>query len=106
MLTPAGERAAVQHLDVTATTRQMLLAPAEGPCPPRRDLPHPAVESSAGAFTGLGMPDDRAQCEATLLVDTLLGLLHAPLADGTWDRATATFQTLLDRLEPALHTCD
>ncbi|MFE5828326.1 TetR/AcrR family transcriptional regulator [Streptomyces erythrochromogenes] len=58
----------------------------------------------ASAFTGLGMPDHTAEAEATLLVDTLLGLLHAPLADGDWGRATAAFQTLLDRLEPAWHT--
>ncbi|MDA5284105.1 TetR/AcrR family transcriptional regulator [Streptomyces sp. Isolate_45] len=60
----------------------------------------------AGAFTGLGMSDGRAWCEATLLVDTLLGLLYTPLADGDWDRATATFRILLDRLEPAWHTRD
>ncbi|TDU80555.1 TetR/AcrR family transcriptional regulator [Streptomyces sp. KS 21] len=58
------------------------------------------------AFTGLGMPDDRADAEAALLVDSLLGLLHAPLADGDWDRATTTFETLLDRLEPAWHPLD
>ncbi|MEU4353131.1 TetR/AcrR family transcriptional regulator [Streptomyces virginiae] len=52
------------------------------------------------AFAGLGMPDERAAAEAVLVVDAALGLLHAPLADGDWDRATAAFHMLLDRLEP------
>ncbi|WP_328863034.1 TetR/AcrR family transcriptional regulator [Streptomyces sp. NBC_00306] len=63
-------------------------------------------QALACAFTGLGMPNGKADAEATLLVDTLLGLLHAALADGDWPRATAVFQTLLDRLEPAWHTAE
>lgn len=50
-------------------------------------------------FVRLGMSDQRARNEATLLVDATLGLLYGSLADGDWDRATATFRTLLDRLE-------
>ncbi|MFF7972196.1 hypothetical protein [Streptomyces sp. NPDC007905] len=51
-------------------------------------------------FCDLGMPEERARTEATLLVDAAFGLLIAPLADGDWDRAGAAFHTLLDRLEP------
>lgn len=45
------------------------------------------------------MSDERARNEATLLVDAILGLLYGSLADGDWDRATAAFRALLDRLE-------
>ncbi|MEU0392722.1 TetR/AcrR family transcriptional regulator [Streptomyces sp. NPDC006208] len=51
-------------------------------------------------FVGMGVPHEAARTEATLLVGAALGLLHATLADGDWDRADAAFSTLLDRLEP------
>ncbi|MGW3173778.1 TetR/AcrR family transcriptional regulator [Streptomyces sp. NPDC001153] len=48
----------------------------------------------------LGMSQDRARTQATLLADASLGLLIAPLADGHWDRAGRAFHALLDSLEP------
>ncbi|MGW2425906.1 TetR/AcrR family transcriptional regulator [Streptomyces sp. NPDC001709] len=55
-------------------------------------------------FRDLGMAQDRAHTQATLLTDALLGLLIAPLADGHWDRAHQAFHALLDSLEPGWHT--
>ncbi|MFE3638519.1 TetR/AcrR family transcriptional regulator [Streptomyces sp. NPDC059168] len=55
------------------------------------------------AFLNLGMTEDRARTQATLLIDTSFGLLLAPLADGHWDRADVAFHTLLDGLEPGWH---
>ncbi|MFJ8010265.1 TetR/AcrR family transcriptional regulator [Streptomyces fagopyri] len=54
----------------------------------------------ASVFRDLGMTEAQARTEATLLVDAAFGLLIAPLTDGDWDRADATFHALLDRLEP------
>ncbi|MEU9149927.1 TetR/AcrR family transcriptional regulator [Streptomyces sp. NPDC048417] len=52
----------------------------------------------------LGLAEERARTEATLLVDAVFGLNVAPLADGDWDRAEAAFRVLLDRLEPGWQT--
>ncbi|WP_189191283.1 TetR/AcrR family transcriptional regulator [Streptomyces albiflavescens] len=54
-------------------------------------------------FLGLGMGEQRARNEATLLVDATFGLLVAPLADGHWAGADAAFRSLLDRLEAGWH---
>ncbi|MGW7521886.1 TetR/AcrR family transcriptional regulator [Streptomyces sp. NPDC054783] len=51
-------------------------------------------------FRDLGMSQDRARTQATVLADASLGLLIAPLADGHWDRADKAFHALLDSLEP------
>ncbi|MGW7539740.1 TetR/AcrR family transcriptional regulator [Streptomyces sp. NPDC054770] len=53
-----------------------------------------------GVFRDLGMAQERAHTQATLLADASLGLLMTPLADGHWDRADKAFQALLDSLEP------
>ncbi|WP_234384868.1 TetR/AcrR family transcriptional regulator [Streptomyces sp. MMG1121] len=55
-------------------------------------------------FSDLGLAEERARTEATLLVDAVFGLIIAPLADGDWDRADSAFHALLDRLEPGWHT--
>ncbi|UUN30031.1 TetR/AcrR family transcriptional regulator [Streptomyces sp. FIT100] len=74
---------------------------------PYGPVAHDAVREWAALlaplFLGLGLPEDRARNEATLLVGTALGLLVTPLADGDWDRADAAFRTLLDSLAPGWH---
>ncbi|MEV6764528.1 TetR/AcrR family transcriptional regulator [Streptomyces sp. NPDC051105] len=55
-------------------------------------------------FRDLGMTEERARTQATLLTDASLGLLIAPLADGHWDRAHKAFHALLDCLEPGWQT--
>ncbi|MFF4113597.1 TetR/AcrR family transcriptional regulator [Streptomyces sp. NPDC001714] len=55
-------------------------------------------------FRDLGMTQERARVQATLLTDASLGLLIAPLADGHWDRAHEAFHALLDSLEPGWRT--
>jgi hypothetical protein len=55
-------------------------------------------------FGGIGMGQDRARTQATLLIYATFGLLIAPLADGHWERADKAFQALLDSLEPGWHT--
>ncbi|WP_327418705.1 TetR/AcrR family transcriptional regulator [Streptomyces sp. NBC_01233] len=96
--TPA-ERRAVLPVTFEVMTASVLNPSRYGPV--MRNLLNEWRDMLTAAFAGLGMPEDRADAEATLLVDATLGLLHAPLADGDWDRATAAFHTLLDRLEPA-----
>ncbi|MFF9177600.1 TetR/AcrR family transcriptional regulator [Streptomyces sp. NPDC014793] len=54
-------------------------------------------------FQDLGLTEDRARTQATLLTDASFGLLLAPLADGHWDRADQAFHVLLDSLEPGWH---
>ncbi|MGW2702582.1 TetR/AcrR family transcriptional regulator [Streptomyces sp. NPDC001340] len=54
-------------------------------------------------FRDLGMGQERARTQATLLADATLGLLIAPLADGHWDQADQAFRALLDSLEPGWH---
>ncbi|MGW1987900.1 TetR/AcrR family transcriptional regulator [Streptomyces collinus] len=51
----------------------------------------------------LGLDQTSASAQATLLTDTSLGLLMAPLADGHWKRADTAFRNLLDALEPGWH---
>ncbi|MGW0629789.1 TetR/AcrR family transcriptional regulator [Streptomyces sp. NPDC002758] len=72
--------------------------------PLMRDLVSEWTDLMATLFSGLGMPEARARHEATLLVDTVFGLLFAPLATGDWARATTAFRLLLDRLEPGWRT--
>ncbi|WP_046734349.1 TetR/AcrR family transcriptional regulator [Streptomyces humi] len=55
-------------------------------------------------FRDLGMTQDRARAQATLLVGATLGLVITPLANGTWDETQRAFRTLLDCLEPGWHT--
>lgn len=55
-------------------------------------------------FRDLGMAQERAHTQATLLADATLGLLMVPLADGHWDRAHKAFHALLDSLEPGWQT--
>ncbi|MFE3162467.1 TetR/AcrR family transcriptional regulator [Streptomyces sp. NPDC059224] len=55
-------------------------------------------------FLDLGMPQEQARTQATLLTDASLGLLIAPLADGHWERSHKAFHALLDILEPGWHT--
>ncbi|MER5384932.1 TetR/AcrR family transcriptional regulator [Streptomyces sp. NPDC002688] len=55
------------------------------------------------AFRDLGMTEDRARTEATVLVDATFGLLVASLAVDDRGRADAAFHALLDRLEPGWH---
>ncbi|MFF8428689.1 TetR/AcrR family transcriptional regulator [Streptomyces sp. NPDC016566] len=54
-------------------------------------------------FRDLGMGQDRARNQATLLTDATVGLLIAPLADDHWDHADTAFRALLDSLEPGWH---
>ncbi|UUU43989.1 TetR/AcrR family transcriptional regulator [Streptomyces sp. NBC_00162] len=95
---------APERRDVLPVTFEVMTASVLNPSrygPVMRNLLAEWRRLLASAFAGLGMSDERAVAEAGLLVDATLGLLHAPLADGDWDQATAAFQTLLDRLEPA-----
>ncbi|MFF4898201.1 TetR/AcrR family transcriptional regulator [Streptomyces sp. NPDC001068] len=55
-------------------------------------------------FRNLGMTEEQAHTQATLLTDASFGLLIAPLADGHWDRSHKAFQALLDLLEPGWRT--
>jgi AcrR family transcriptional regulator len=68
--------------------------------PVMRDLLSEWADLLASAFRGLGMTEDRARTEATLLVDSTFGLLVASLADSDRHRIDAAFHALLDRLEP------
>nr|WSX53414.1 TetR/AcrR family transcriptional regulator [Streptomyces sp. NBC_00974] len=100
---------APERRDILPVTFEVMTASVLNPSrygPVMRDLLAEWRGLLARALTGLGMPDEAADAEANLLVDTFLGLLHAPLADGDWARATEAFQTLLDRLEPAWHTTE
>ncbi|MGW8955837.1 TetR/AcrR family transcriptional regulator [Streptomyces sp. NPDC055709] len=72
--------------------------------PVMRDILTEWTNLLTSLFTGLGMPKQQAGQEATLLVDSVFGLLFAPLADADWDRADEAFHTLLDRLEPGWQT--
>ncbi|MEU5536413.1 TetR/AcrR family transcriptional regulator [Streptomyces sp. NPDC020362] len=72
--------------------------------PVMRDIVTEWTDLFASVFRDLGMAQDRALTQATLLADASLGLLITPLADGHWDRADKAFHTLLDSLEPGWHT--
>ncbi|MGQ5640611.1 MULTISPECIES: TetR/AcrR family transcriptional regulator [unclassified Streptomyces] len=71
--------------------------------PVMRDIVTEWTDLLASILRELGLGDDRARTQATLLTDTVLGLLIAPLADGHWDRADTAFHALLDALEPGWH---
>ena len=91
------DRRAVMPLQFELMTASVLHPDRYGPL--MRDLITEWTDLFTPLFVRLGMSDERARNEATLLVDAILGLLYGSLADGDWDRATATFRTLLDRLE-------
>ncbi|MEU9161393.1 TetR/AcrR family transcriptional regulator [Streptomyces sp. NPDC048424] len=95
----APERRAVLPVTFEVMTASVLNPDRYGPV--MRDVLAEWRRLLTPAFAGLGMSDERAGAEAALLVHATLGLLHAPLADGDWDRATVAFRLLLDRLEPA-----
>ncbi|MFF0290863.1 TetR/AcrR family transcriptional regulator [Streptomyces sp. NPDC005262] len=92
------DRRAVMPLQFELMTASVLHPDQYGPL--MRDLINEWTDLHAPLFVRLGMSDERALNEATLLVDAILGLLYGSLADGDWDRAAAAFRTLLDRLEP------
>ncbi|WP_330342195.1 TetR/AcrR family transcriptional regulator [Streptomyces sp. NBC_00557] len=71
--------------------------------PVMRDIVTEWSDLLTSVFRDLGMHQDRARVQATLLTDACLGFLMAPLADGHWDRADAAFHALLDTLEPGWH---
>ncbi|MFI9805736.1 TetR/AcrR family transcriptional regulator [Streptomyces sp. NPDC052301] len=71
--------------------------------PVMRDLVTDWTDLFTSVFRDLGMAQDRARAQATLLTDASFGLLIAPLADGHWDRADKAFTALLDGLEPGWH---
>ncbi|MEU2422433.1 TetR/AcrR family transcriptional regulator [Streptomyces sp. NPDC007851] len=54
-------------------------------------------------FRDLGMTQDRARAQATLLTGATLGLVITPLANDRWDEAQDAFHALLDSLEPGWH---
>ncbi|MFE9867147.1 TetR/AcrR family transcriptional regulator [Streptomyces sp. NPDC005506] len=91
------DRRAVMPLQFELMTASVLHPDKYGPL--MRDLITEWTDLYTPLFVRLGMCDQRARNEATLLVGAILGLLYGSLADGDWDRATATFRTLLDRLE-------
>ncbi|MGQ4420440.1 TetR/AcrR family transcriptional regulator [Streptomyces sp. SAS_269] len=68
-----------------------------------RDVVASWTDLLTSVFQDLGMTQDRARTQATLLADASFGLLLAPLADGHWDRADKAFHALLDSLEPGWH---
>ncbi|MFG2883401.1 TetR/AcrR family transcriptional regulator [Streptomyces sp. NPDC048297] len=71
--------------------------------PLMRDIVTEWTQLLTTVLRDLGMTEDRARTQATLLADATLGLLIAPLADGHWDRAHQAFRALLDSLEPGWH---
>ncbi|MFE0509145.1 TetR/AcrR family transcriptional regulator [Streptomyces sp. NPDC058964] len=72
--------------------------------PVMRDIVTQWTALLTSVFRDLGMGQDRARTQATLLTDASLGLLTAPLTDGHWDHADKAFHALLDSLEPSWHT--
>ncbi|WP_326607859.1 TetR/AcrR family transcriptional regulator [Streptomyces sp. NBC_01799] len=91
------DRQAVMPLQFELMTASVLHPDRYGPL--MRDLIAEWTDLFTPLFVRLGMSDERARNEATLVVDAILGLLYGSLADGDWDRAAAAFHTLLDRLE-------
>ncbi|WP_392749396.1 TetR/AcrR family transcriptional regulator [Streptomyces sp. LN590] len=91
------DRRAAMPLQFELITASVLHPDKYGPL--MRDLITEWTDLFTPLFVRLGMSDERARNEATLLVDAILGLLYGSLADGDWDRATAAFRALLDRLE-------
>ncbi|MFE4961231.1 TetR family transcriptional regulator [Streptomyces sp. NPDC056653] len=91
------DRQAVMPLQFELMTASVLHPDRYGPL--MRDLITEWTDLFTPLFVHLGMSDERARNEATLVVDAILGLLYGSLADGNWDRATAAFHTLLDRFE-------
>ncbi|MFF3059337.1 TetR family transcriptional regulator [Streptomyces sp. NPDC057909] len=91
------DRQAVMPLQFELMTASVLHPDRYGPL--MRDLITEWTDLLTPLFVRLGMSDERARNEATLVVDAILGLLYGSLADGDWDRAAAAFHTLLDRLE-------
>lgn len=71
--------------------------------PVMRDIITEWTDLLTSVLRDLGLDQDRARTQATVLTDAFLGLLMAPLADGDWDRAGKAFQALLDSLEPGWH---
>lgn len=94
----APDRRGALPLYLEMMTTSLLHPERYGPL--MRDLLTEWTNLMTTLFSGLGMPEERARREATLLVDAAFGLLLAPLATGDWDRATTAFSLLLDRLEP------
>ncbi|MET7312265.1 TetR/AcrR family transcriptional regulator [Streptomyces sp. NPDC005134] len=91
------DRQAVMPLQFELMTASVLHPDRYGPL--MRDLITEWMDLFTPLFVRLGMSDERARNEATLVVDAILGLLYGSLADDDWDRAAAAFHTLLDRLE-------
>ncbi|MFF4572494.1 TetR/AcrR family transcriptional regulator [Streptomyces sp. NPDC001410] len=71
--------------------------------PVMRDIVTEWTALLTSVFRDLGMGQERARTQATLLADATLGLLIAPLADGHWAHADKAFRALLDSLEPGWH---
>ncbi|MFF1899682.1 TetR family transcriptional regulator [Streptomyces sp. NPDC058206] len=91
------DRQAVMPLQFELMTASVLHPDRYGPL--MHDLITEWTDLFTPLFVRLGMSDECARNEATLVVDAILGLLYGSLADGDWDRAAAAFHTLLDRLE-------
>ncbi|MET7790540.1 TetR/AcrR family transcriptional regulator [Streptomyces sp900116325] len=91
------DRRALMPLQFELMTASVLHPDRYGPL--MRDLTTEWTDVFAPFFIRLGMSDERAWNEATLVFDAILGLLYGSLADGNWDRAAIAFDTLLDRLE-------
>ncbi|MFJ7949033.1 TetR/AcrR family transcriptional regulator [Streptomyces sp. NPDC096354] len=91
------DRRALMPLQFELMTASVLHPDRYGPL--MRDLITEWTDVFAPLFVRLGMSDERAQNEATLMFGAILGLLYGSLADGDWDRAAAAFHALLDRLE-------
>ncbi|MFD5064012.1 MULTISPECIES: TetR family transcriptional regulator [unclassified Streptomyces] len=91
------DRQAVMPLQFELMTASVLHPDRYGPL--MHDLITEWTDLFTPLFVHLGMSDECARNEATLVVDAILGLLYGSLADGDWDRAAAAFHTLLDRLE-------
>lgn len=72
--------------------------------PVMRDVVTAWTDLLVSVLRDVGMTEDRARTQATLLVGAGFGLLATPLADGHWDRADRAFHALLDSLEPDWHT--
>ncbi|MET8331635.1 TetR/AcrR family transcriptional regulator [Streptomyces sp. NPDC005181] len=91
------DRRAVMPLQFELMTASVLHPDRYGPL--MRDVITEWTDLFTPLFVRLGMSDARARNEAALLVDAVVGLLYASLADDDMDRATAAFRTLLNRLE-------
>ncbi|MFF9767924.1 TetR/AcrR family transcriptional regulator [Streptomyces sp. NPDC014636] len=68
--------------------------------PVLRDIATAWTDLLTSFLLDLGLGQEQARTQATLLFDASFGLLIAPLADGDRDRADRAFHALLDSLEP------